>query len=261
MAELLRPIEQERTEQSNIIDLISNREKITVRKEITRAVNEVMDEFRFTGNINPDLVLNHQKRLTIIMETIIDRAVNISAERQFNIFKKSHDKGLETKQLSDSFNRLLNKFKEEQSVIKAEFAAQTTSKEIRQAIDEEQSKEESTRDSVVDSVKEDVGKDRASNRSALIAVSLTHTAVNWGTLTSSQEMADELDLNLEKEWIYTFVAPDPRQVHVAMNGVKVNVRDTFLVGGESMTGPGDPNASLENTINCRCVLGFLEITQ
>ena len=43
-----------------------------------------------------------------------------------------------------------------------------------------------------------------------------------------------------------------REAHADADGQTVGLNDTFEVGGESLTGPGDPAGSDENTINCRC---------
>ena len=47
-----------------------------------------------------------------------------------------------------------------------------------------------------------------------------------------------------------------REWHAAADGQTVNMDDQFTVGGELMDAPGDPNASAENLINCRCTLTF-----
>lgn len=48
------------------------------------------------------------------------------------------------------------------------------------------------------------------------------------------------------------VRPD----HEEADGQEVAINETFQVGGEDMTGPGDPSASDEQTINCRCFLSY-----
>ena len=43
-----------------------------------------------------------------------------------------------------------------------------------------------------------------------------------------------------------------REDHVAAGGQKVAVDDPYIVGGEELMFPGDPSASAEQIINCRC---------
>lgn len=40
--------------------------------------------------------------------------------------------------------------------------------------------------------------------------------------------------------------------HVEADGQRVNIGEPFMVSGEALEYPGDPNGSAGNTINCRC---------
>ena len=55
----------------------------------------------------------------------------------------------------------------------------------------------------------------------------------------------------KQEWLATNDART-RPDHLAASGQVVSVGGTFTVGGEQLRYPGDPNGSLENTIQCRC---------
>ena len=63
--------------------------------------------------------------------------------------------------------------------------------------------------------------------------------------------AEELPGNEVKVWISTFDQRS-RPEHMAMDGVRVAMNESFNVDGEMMEFPGDPNASAGNIINCRC---------
>lgn len=54
-----------------------------------------------------------------------------------------------------------------------------------------------------------------------------------------------------KTWISRLDA-DVRPTHVKAHGQTVPAAGTFLVGGWPMSGPHDPSAPIEETINCRC---------
>jgi hypothetical protein len=56
-----------------------------------------------------------------------------------------------------------------------------------------------------------------------------------------------------KEWL-TAVDGRERESHREANGQQVRIDDDFVVGGERLMFPGDPNGSAENTINCRCTM-------
>ena len=54
----------------------------------------------------------------------------------------------------------------------------------------------------------------------------------------------------KKEW---FSAPDARPSHLEANGQIVAINDNFIVGADSMQGPGQGSDPSEN-INCRCTI-------
>jgi hypothetical protein len=75
----------------------------------------------------------------------------------------------------------------------------------------------------------------------------SNRAINYGN-----ELAmDKFEYQVQKRWIA--VHDDrTRTAHLAADGQTVDQQGAFSVGGEVMEFPGDPNASGENTINCRC---------
>jgi hypothetical protein len=58
---------------------------------------------------------------------------------------------------------------------------------------------------------------------------------------------------VEKMWLATQDART-RPDHLGVSGVVLPFSEPFDVGGESLMHPHDPNASAENTIQCRCIL-------
>lgn len=48
-----------------------------------------------------------------------------------------------------------------------------------------------------------------------------------------------------------------RRAHANADGQTIKIGEKFIVGGEEMRYPGDPNASPRNTINCRCATAIL----
>jgi hypothetical protein len=57
-----------------------------------------------------------------------------------------------------------------------------------------------------------------------------------------------------KGWRHIPVARVPRISHILANGQIVAPEMPFVVGGEELMYPRDPNGSAENTINCSCLL-------
>jgi len=58
---------------------------------------------------------------------------------------------------------------------------------------------------------------------------------------------------LGKEWLATFDS-ETRPEHAEANGQRVQPKEKFMVGGDMLDYPADPNGSPENIINCRCTM-------
>jgi hypothetical protein len=98
-------------------------------------------------------------------------------------------------------------------------------------------------------------------RSSVIARTETHAAASYATSESVRLAQDKLGVTMLKAWSPTLDART-RPAHADMDGSPAIPMDQmFLVDGEEMDRPGDPNASAENVVNCRCVLVFEEATQ
>ena len=61
-----------------------------------------------------------------------------------------------------------------------------------------------------------------------------------------------------KTWIATIDAV-VRDAHADADGQVARGHEFFTVGSDALRYPGDPSGSVENTINCRCVLDYQEI--
>lgn len=107
-------------------------------------------------------------------------------------------------------------------------------------------------------------------RSRVIARTETHTAAMY----ASQEVAKTSPFPMNKRWVSVYDARTrdfgegdgevDQFSHRAMNEVTVGPDELFAVptsGGsfEMMTGPGDPNGSAANVINCRCALIYRRV--
>jgi len=91
-------------------------------------------------------------------------------------------------------------------------------------------------------------------RSAVIARTETHSAAGFAT----QRAAEETGIEMLKEWISAEDART-REDHAAADGQTVPLSESFEVGADILAYPGDPSASAEQTIQCRCVQGHLVI--
>jgi SPP1 gp7 family putative phage head morphogenesis protein len=87
------------------------------------------------------------------------------------------------------------------------------------------------------------------SKGAAKRIAMTETAAAYGA--SRQEAMEQSGVEYKK-WL-TSGGPTVRSTHAAANGQTVRVDEPFEVGGESLSGPGDPSGSPGNVINCHCV--------
>lgn len=90
-------------------------------------------------------------------------------------------------------------------------------------------------------------------RAAVIARTETHSAASF----ANHKQAEELGVPLRKRWVSTNDART-RSHHSAANSQEVGMDEDFLVGGVPMGYAGDPRGGAKNTINCRCVVLYIE---
>lgn len=85
-----------------------------------------------------------------------------------------------------------------------------------------------------------------------IARTQTTRIENFGRLKAYKSM-EKKGYKVFKKWV-AVGDKRTRPEHKKVDGVEIPLDEYFVVGGEKMLYPGDPNASPENTINCRCTM-------
>ena len=85
-----------------------------------------------------------------------------------------------------------------------------------------------------------------------IARTETTAAANYGAIQSGAVSGYEM----QKRWI-SALDKRTRDPHGSTNGQKVGEKEPFIVGGEQLLYPGDPNGSAGNVINCRCTVAVI----
>lgn len=94
-------------------------------------------------------------------------------------------------------------------------------------------------------------------RAATVARTETHAAATYGSIESVREAERTLGVVMMKEWLAT-KDDRTRPEHLAADGQQVAMDEKFTIGGEMMDRPGDPSASAENVVNCRCAIIYEE---
>lgn len=87
------------------------------------------------------------------------------------------------------------------------------------------------------------------SRGRATTIAMTETAAAFGTGRQAGMAKAGVQY---KKWV-TSHAENVRAAHRAAEGQIVAVDEPFIVGGEDLMFPGDPNGSPENVINCHCV--------
>ena len=88
----------------------------------------------------------------------------------------------------------------------------------------------------------------SATRSRSLRIARTETV---GAYNEGGTQADENGGATHKEWI-TVLDDTTRDDHADADGQEVEIRDTYLVGGDQLRYPGDPGGSTEQIVNCRC---------
>jgi hypothetical protein len=94
-------------------------------------------------------------------------------------------------------------------------------------------------------------------RATLIARTEVIGASNWGSLQGAKRMGSN---TIRKYWIPTLdnkTRDDHVEAGIVYNeGNAIGLDDQFIVGGEALGFPGDPNGSPAMICNCRCTIGY-----
>lgn len=193
---------------------------------------------------------NHLSDVMKTMTRLYSVAGGIFSKLQFDSLRKDHRVLYITKDAESRFQYLLAQFIEEHGLNESKIISDTTIRELRQVLIEAD-KEGLTPVETAKLVSE--SSNPISLRRALtISLTETHAAAMWSSQTSTRETAKDLGLTTKKEWVA--VSDERTRIdHQAANGQTVGINESFLVGGQSLRFPGDPNGSAGNVINCRCV--------
>ena len=102
-------------------------------------------------------------------------------------------------------------------------------------------------------------QDRARARSDLIAFQNVGLGESWARQTEAELINDAglvtdsgQEVAVTKEWV-AILDDRTRSAHAMADGQAVGVNESFIVGGEALSMPRDPSASMGNIANCRCM--------
>ena len=103
----------------------------------------------------------------------------------------------------------------------------------------------------IDEIAEEFGSEYVENRLHGTHEEQIARDIVQGTSNQGNHSAFEDADVFAEEW-NTAIDGREREDHAAADGQIVGLENTFLVGGEELRFPHDPNGSIANTTNCRC---------
>jgi uncharacterized protein with gpF-like domain len=213
--------------------------------EIRRAAEVAVDEWLRTGAV-PQMP-EHEQAIRDIVRHQVSTAIAVAGGRLARQFGKKH---IERKDFAATVAKWASRYITLEAIRRRITAiAETTRAQIVGAV-ERGFAAGMAQNAVAAAIRAAVPQ-IAVARSKVIARTETHGAAGYG----AQAAAHETGLDLVKVWI---AAEDERtrQSHADADGQRVRMDEAFSIGGEALMFPGDPNASPENVINCRCAVGY-----
>lgn len=250
------PRQEQRTQQ-RMTDLLASRIQRSFQIELNKAMREMAAAYKSPGE-QYIATLNHRQRLSKLLQREYAAAFEVFGNRILEAANKSGRVPAEIKldevMETPYFNQLQQQWVEQYVGIKVTQISNTTAEQAIRIIQAQV--EQGIVDGIgeaelakrIDKAIKEQGGTLSRFRSRMIARTEAHAAANAAT----QAAAKETGLPLKKEW----VASDgerTRAAHAAADGQTVLLDDYFIVDGERLINPGDPNGSPSNVINCRCV--------
>jgi len=104
---------------------------------------------------------------------------------------------------------------------------------------------------VAESIDNEIGGDFGYNRGKVIARTESHAASQAALITG----VASLGVDFLKEWV-SVKDKRTRDDHRDVDPKPIPMDEPFMVGGEPLQFPGDPDGPPEQVINCRCVVVF-----
>lgn len=258
-------------------------------KKIFRNIARDAQNLYLTNDLNPkELADNYYNEFVKDIRDMMRRAVK---EFGFDLRKSLELKGFDfntklTKELLNldkklkidqeglkpKMNKINNNFQKEMTLFianeserQAKFITETNAKEIEIAIRQEElkiTKAFSAEERAIIARNIFVNLlDRKDERADLIASQVIGVGESYSR-NSEAEIIDEAQIESNgiiigatKTW-WAILDMKTRPEHVSADQQMISVRDSFLVNGERLKMPRDPNGSAGNVINCRCVVNY-----
>ncbi len=261
-----RARQRERAAQLRLLALIERAATARFSREFNRLGRELARMFREFGALImlDDALLEHERRLTTILDRLYTDTGAMFGSRIRNAVGKAYAGGLLHKQEDNGqeslFNLAMRQFIDGQSGARIAEITNTTRLQIQGAlaeIDVEGLGELPGAKLIERATGGLIGRKRAAG--------IARTEGHTGSQFAAQTQIDQLGVEYFKRWVSVQDARtrdrDDAFNHRAANGQRVPRGEQFKIkkqggGVELLNFPGDPKGSPGNIINCRCVQVF-----
>ncbi len=223
--------------------------------ELDRVAREAAAEYERGGHASLGTVFfEHHQRMSALMPAMTTNTARAFAHRTLRKLglprKALAHVEVETKAEEDEIEDEIRTFSKENSAKKVTQISNTTRNRINRTITSGLRDNLTSRDiakKIVETSGAAIGKLRART--------IARTEVHAASMAGSLFAAESMDVEMVKEWVA--VSDDrTRDDHADVNGQQVALDESFDVGDDSLSFPGDPTGSPEQVIDCRCVMVY-----
>jgi len=238
-----------------LVDRIAANTEPKLRKEIRRAMIDYADAY---GNdiFVSQAVEKHKKNITDIMLGLWKTTFTNFGRRMLAGYKRFDPR--EAAKSMDVYDQLFTNFLAVYGSLKVTQITGTTQEQairvINRVIEQAQldGLDETQSAKLLTSTMRTEGGVLSSYRAAMISRTESHSAAMQSNFTAAKATG----LDMKKEWVAA-KNERTRVDHADADGQIVAMDEPFIVGGEPLMMPGDPNGSAGNIINCRCVAAYV----
>lgn len=233
---------------SKLHDLEIKQSEIIEDEDLDEKVNEINNEYLALSAI---FVANQSENQVDYITNTNIKEMNLAVRQEQNAFDESVARQARNISVLEQTRaeRISQAFDEDVRQIDRQIATATS--QLRRSIDNQ--------DEIIARNIQVNLQDRAKARSDLIAFQNVGLGESWARQTEA-ELINDAELltaagaliTVTKEWV-TILDEKTRDPHRMADGQVVGVNESFIVAGEALIMPRDPNGSMSNIANCRCM--------
>ena len=234
-------------------DRIALRYQKLIKRELKKTANQLANSYETNQNDSQfaEIQAQHKTRMTEILTDL-----SKETSERFKAFKLTGKKDIFDNFVENSiYSILASNVLTTATTVSSNTVATASAVIMQTMVNAVSNPIAAEPENVANAIANRIGGQNSVSRAMTIARTETHKAANVSQYTRAESAATDSGLDVVVEWISTNDGR-VRDSHKNTNGQTRPMGQPFNVGGESMKYPSDPTASAENTINCRCVLGY-----